>query len=117
MAKYFKITGEQLLGLYAILRGANKSQKPALKDITQEVLRRMRVDEEYTDYMTAVTVWTTSYDADSIREAQATLKMSFRDLTYVAKRMLDPKDLPIGIFAKLGFKKDDPIVKRRRALS
>ncbi|CAG9313576.1 unnamed protein product [Blepharisma stoltei] len=117
MAKFFKLTGDQLLGLYSILRGANKSQKSALKAITQEVLRRMRVDEEFTNYMTAATIWATSYDADSIREAQATLKMGFRDLTYVAKRMLDPKELPIGIFTKIGIRRDDPVVKRRRALS
>lgn len=56
MAKYFKLTGEQLLGLYSIIRGANKSEIPALREITREVLRRMRVDESFTDHLTCVTV-------------------------------------------------------------
>lgn len=60
----------------------------------------------------------TSMDTDSIRQAQANLNMQYRDLTFVAKRLLDPKELPDGYMIKhLKFRKDDPLVKRRKLLS
>ncbi|CAG9334001.1 unnamed protein product [Blepharisma stoltei] len=118
MAKFFKLTGEQLLGLYSIIRGANKRQGSALKEITREVVRRMRLDESFTDYLSHVTVWLTSLDVDSIREAHSKLKMQCKDLTFVAKRLIDPKDLPNGYLVKqLKLKNDDPLVRRKKALS
>lgn len=40
--------------------------------------------------------------------------MQFKDLTFVAKKLLDPKDLPMGYMIKnLGFDKEDRLVKVR----
>jgi hypothetical protein len=79
MAKYYKITGSQLLGLYAVLRGANKYYTSAVRDLTQKVLRRMRVDETYTDFVSAVSIWLVSTDATTIGKAQDRLKMQESD--------------------------------------
>lgn len=44
--------------------------------------------------------------------------MQCKDLTFVSKRIIDPKDLPNGYLIKqLGLKADDPLVKRKRVLS
>ena len=118
MAKHFRLTGEQLLGLYAILRGGDKTHKSALRAISVELLRRMQIDEGYCDFMNAVVTWIASRDSESIKEAQAMLKMHYRDLTFVAKGLLDPRDLPVGYMIKhLGFRKEDLLVKRRRLLT
>lgn len=118
MAQHFKLTGEQLLGLYAMLRGPNGSHTDALKAITQEIMRRMGIDESFINIVSHITIWATSLDSKAIKTSQAALKMHFNDLTFVAKRLVDPKDLPNGYLSStLGFAENDPLVRRRATLS
>ena len=59
-------------------------------------MRKMKVDEQHLEFFTALVTWLSSNDPLKIKEAQAKLNMRFRELTLVARQLLDPKDLPSG---------------------
>lgn len=118
MAKHYKMNGSQLLGFYAVLRGANKYYTEAVRDLTKEVLRRMRVDESFTDFVAAASIWLVSTDLASIAKAQDRLKMQCKQLTLISKQLLDPKDLDSSyLISHCGFPKSDPLVTRAAVLS
>ena len=117
MSGYFGLTGEQLLGVYAILRGGNESHEAALRSISAELLRRMQIDERFTDHLSNIVIWATSYDEKSIKKAQNNLSMHMCGFTFVAKGLQDPKDLPKAYLKKLGIATEDPLIQGMRGLS
>lgn len=117
MAQYFKLTGEQLLGLYAMIRGPNSNHNDGLKAITQEIMRRMGLDEIHSNIVSHITIWATSLDIQSIKSSQTALRMHYNDLSFVAKRLADPKDIPSEYLTNiLGFAANDLLVRRRKTL-
>ena len=82
------------MGLFVALRGAEKRHNIYIEALTKETLRRTRLDLAHYDYCTSLIKLIVSTDMDTIKEAQVKLGLKFRELTYVAKRFMDPKDLP-----------------------
>ena len=118
IGKKFKLSGDIVYGLYAMLITPRARHNRAIKEITREVLRRCRIDESHLKFCTRLVQLITSRDPKTIKKAQAFLNIKFPQLTMVAKKFISPSDLPAGYMVKhCGFPGDHPLVKRRQVLN
>jgi hypothetical protein len=113
-----KVNGQILMGLYAMLRGAEDKHADVIKAVTVEVLHRSRLDESNTTFCTNLVELVASFDVPTLKRAQNKLGLQCRELLMVSKRIMSPKDLPQGyLFKKAGFPNNHPLVRRRKMLA
>ena len=116
--KQWGIDAKVVMGMFVILRIAERQHNQYLEHITTAVLQLTNLDLRHTAYCTALVKLFSSHDKKTVQDAQDVLKLTLKELSMVARRLKDPKDISSSIMLrKLLFNENDELNKSRAILT
>ena len=111
------IDAKVVMGIFVILRIAEKQHNHYLEHITTAVLQITNLDLKHTAYCTALVKLFSSADKKTVKDAQEVLGLTFRELSMVAKRLKDPKSIDTLTMKELNFSLNDNLNTSRDRLT